>query len=303
MEVSVVIPVFNSEEALPELCRQLWDALDGREFEVILVNDGSADRSWEVIERLSREFGVVGVCLARNFGQDNAIMAGLGRAVGASVVIMDDDLQHSPYDIPLLLAEVERGADVCYADYSRHKRQAWWKNLGSHLNSKQAEYLIGKPGEIYLSPFKAIRRIVVDSVIQYEGPYPYVDGLIFRATSAVTQVHVEHRARDQGKSNYNLRRSLSVFFKHTTGFSVAPLRIASLIGLLSALFGFVLGTFYIYDYFTSEVMIEGWTTLVALLLFLGGMTLMSLGLIGEYLGRMYLTVNRRPQYVIRKVAR
>jgi glycosyltransferase involved in cell wall biosynthesis len=302
VNVSVVIPVYNSEEIIPELLTQIAAALKDEAYEIVLVNDGSADKSWETIESLiSVHRHVKGICLAKNFGQDNAIMCGLHYAVGEYVIIMDDDLQHSPKDIVGLIRKCEEGFDVCYADYSSGKRQSWWKNIGSFVNTKQAEVLLGKPRGTYLSPFKAIRRSVVESMLKYSGPFPYIDGLIFRSTSSITQVSVEHHDRFANQGNYNFRRSVSVFLSHLTGFSIIPLRIASLMGVLLTTAGLVLLGYYVKIYFDGEVMIEGWTTLVLLQLTLGGAILMSLGVIGEYVGRLYLLANNRPQFVVRKV--
>jgi len=304
MEISIVVPVYNSAMILVNLCQQISSALKDRDFEVILVNDGSSDESWSVIESISKKSEQVkGVCLNRNFGQDNAIMAGMHYAKGDYIVIMDDDLQHSPFDIVTLLHEAESGCDVCYADYSDRKRQSWWKNIGSILNSKQAEFLLEKPRNIYLSPFKIINRVVADSIISYKGPYPYLDGLIFRATTSIRQISVKHHERFHGAGNYNLRKSFSVFVKHATGFSVVPLRIATLCGLATAIAGVILASAYIYRYFVDDKPLEGWTTLVVLVLFMGGMILVSLGMIGEYLGRVYLSINQRPQFVVREITR
>ena len=254
MEVSVVIPVYNSELILPILCQQLKDALQSHLYEVILINDGSPDESWSVIERIcDNNEAFRGICLTRNFGQDNAIIAGLHHARGNFVVIMDDDLQHSPYDIGLLLRAGEAGSDVCYADYSHAKFQSWWKNLGSFLNAKQAEYLIAKPRDIYLSPFKSISRMVVDSILSYQGPYPYIDGLIFRSTTSIVQVPVKHHKRQQGLGNYNLKKSLSVFMKHATGFSVVPLRFASLCGVGASFISVFLAFYYIYQFLVDDM--------------------------------------------------
>ena len=300
IKVSIVIPVYNSKLILPKLLSVIREAMSGISFEVILTNDGSEDNSWEVIMSLGKEYQELrGVCLTQNYGQDSAIMAGLHYSKGEYVVILDDDLQHSPYDIPKLLEECESGFDVCYADYGRDKRQALWKNLGSFLNSKQAELLIGKPRDIYLSPFKMISRVVVDSMLEYQNSYPYIDGLIFRVTKSITQVPVEHHERYASTSNCNLRKSISVFFNHTTSFSIVPLRIASVIGFLITALGLILAVYYILSYFKGNT-VEGWTTLVLLLLTIGGAILMSLGVIGEYIGRIYLVANKRPQFVVRK---
>ena len=253
-KISLVIPVYNSELILPELIKQIAKALPGQHYEVVLVNDGSRDKSWEIMSRLSSEHSEVkSICLAKNFGQDNAIMCGLNYATGDFVVIMDDDLQHSPHDILKLKAKCEEGYDVCYADYSGDKLQAWWKNIGSSLNSKQAEIFLGKPREIYLSPFKMISRMVVDNVLNYRGPFPYVDGLIFRSTSSITQIPVEHHDRFASTSNYSLRKSISVFLKHLTGFSIVPLRLAALMGVIFALAGIGLSFYYIYSYFRGNI--------------------------------------------------
>ena len=301
MEVSVVIPVYNSASILKELSKQVNAELLHIDFELILVNDGSVDESWSVIEQIAKEFSTVkGISLAKNFGQDNAIMAGLGLSCGNYVVIMDDDLQHSPSDIPILLEKIKNDCDVCYADFGGDLHQSWWKNIGSMLNSKQAEFFIKKPKHIYLSPFKVVNRMVVDSLLEYKGTYPYIDGLIFQITNLVSQVQVKHFNRYSDTGNYNLRRSISVFIKHTTGFSIMPLRIASFFGLSLSILGFMLGVYYIYMYSMDGTTVEGWTSIIVLQLFIGGAILASLGIIGEFIGRSYLSINRKPQFIVRK---
>lgn len=299
-EISIVIPVYNSQDNLTELARQIQDALSAIPYELILVNDGSRDGSWDVITRLCNEYPqMIGVNLRKNSGQDNAIMAGLSYASGGYVVIMDDDIQHSPYDIPELYEACRQGYDVCYANFLK-KNQAWWKNLGSWFNGKIADILLDKPKHIYLSPFEIIRKDVVDEVLKYKGPYPYVQGLLLQITGNVTQITIPHHERYRGKSNFNFVRSLSVFLKLATSFSVYPLRIASLIGFLVASVGFVLAVFYLLEYFLTDHAVEGWLTLVLINLIIGGLVLASIGLIGEYMGRMYLSLNAKPQYTIKE---
>ena len=299
LRISIVIPVYNSGQILPKLLEIIHHAMAEFSFEVVLVNDGSADNSWVVIQSLSKNYSELrGICLTRNYGQDNAIMAGLNYCKGDYVVVMDDDLQHSPYDIPTLIEKCQEGYDVCYADYSDDKQQTSWKNAGSYLNNLQAELLLGKPKNIYLSPFKIINRVIVDAMIRYENSYPYIDGLILRGTNSITQISVKHHNRYASHSNYNLSKSISVFLKHMTGFSVLPLRIASVMGFILSLIGLMLTVYYISNYFQGNV-IEGWTTLVVLELTIGGAILMSLGVIGEYIGRLYLGANKRPQFVVR----
>lgn len=304
MEVSVVIPVYRSEENLTELVRQLSMALQNCSHEVILVNDASPDGSWtRIVELASRYEAIVGINLRMNSGQDNAIMAGLRAATAEYVVVMDDDLQHSPSDI-LSLRDACRAAraDVCYARFAE-KKQALWKNVGSWLNGRVADRMIGKPPALYLSPFKAIRQEIVKELIRYDGPFPYVDGLLFSVTKNVTQIPVEHHSRFRGTGNYSLVRSLRVAMRLATGFSVFPLRLVAFLGFVIAALGFGLGVYYVVQYFTAATIVQGWTTIVVLFLFVSGIILLSLGMIGEYLGRAYITINRRPQYTIGEIVR
>src|SRR4051812_7084878 len=234
-DLSVVIPVYRSEDCLPALVSAIEQALvsAGRTYEVVLVNDCSPDQSWKVIRALCRDHAnIIGVDLRRNFGQDNAILTGLRLARGRFVAIMDDDLQHDPADLPALLAKLEDGdaADVVYADF-RVKRQAAWKNLGSWFNGKVAEWVLDKPRGIYLSPYKVMRREVAELICRYDGPDPYVDGLLFQVTSRFAHVPVEHHDRHAGRGNYNLGRSIAVWARLATGFSVRPLRLVTWFGL------------------------------------------------------------------------
>jgi undecaprenyl-phosphate 4-deoxy-4-formamido-L-arabinose transferase len=303
VNISVVIPVYNSEDCLDELAKRLADVLDksGSTYEVVLVNDCSPDNSWEKITELCEIYDrIKGINLRRNFGQDSAIMAGLNYSSGESVVIMDDDLQHDPADIPLLLSGLEKGHDVCYARFNS-KKQSWFKNFGSWLNDKVANVILKKPKEIYLSPYKAIKREVVDEIVKYDGPYPYVDGLLFRVTRNITQVIVEHHERYAGEGNYNLRKSISVWLKLATNFSVLPLRIATFLGFISSGIGFILALFFIIQHFMVEVPI-GWASLIVVVLFLGGIQLVTIGIIGEYVGRLFLHHSKEPQFIVNEIA-
>ena len=269
--------------------------------ELILVNDKSKDKSWEKIVQLTeRNEHIKGVSLKKNSGQDNAIMAGLSLAVGEYVVIMDDDLQHSPYDIPKLYEKCKEGYDICYGLFT-NKRQSAWKNIGSQLNDYFAELFLKKPKGLYLSPFKMMHRAVVKEMLQYNGPFPYIDGIILSITSNITQLELVHQKRLLGKSNYSLFRSVSVFLKHVTGYSLYPLRIATIVGLLAASLSFLLGVYFVIDYLSNDAHVEGWITLVLLIVFFNGLILMCIGMIGEYVGRIYLTVTSKRQYVIDKL--
>ena len=303
LDVSIVVPVYRSEECVEELAYRLRDVLSAANmsFQIIMVNDCSPDGSWEKIVDVSRSVPqVVGVNLRKNAGQDNAIMAGLAQASGNAVVIMDDDLQHNPDDVVTLVQKVDEGYDVCYARFET-KRQAVWKNLGSWLNDKMANIVIGKSAGIYMSPFKAISGELAEEITKYDGPFPYVDGLIFRATSHITQVLVTHHDRFAGRSNYNLVRSIGVWLKVATGFSLAPLRIATYLGFSFSAVGLLLGLIFAIRRLVSDVAPTGWVSTIVAVLVLGGIQLGSMGIVGEYLGRVFLHLNRRPQFVLKEI--
>jgi len=303
LNVSVVIPVYNSEDCLDELAARLTEVLNdlGKTYEIVMVNDCSPDNSWRKITELCEKYGrIKGINLRKNFGQDSAIMAGLNHSYGESVIIMDDDLQHDPVDIPTLLDELEKGYDVCYARFSS-KRQSCFKNFGSWFNDKVANLILKKPKEIYLSPYKAVRREVADEIIKYDGPYPYVDGLLFRVTCNITQVITQHHERYAGKGNYNLQKSLRVWLKLVTNFSVFPLRIATFLGFLSSGLGFTLVVVFIIQILLGASPPKGWASLIISVLFLGGIQLISLGVVGEYVGRLFLHHSEQPQFAIKDI--
>jgi len=301
--ITVVIPVYKSEDCLNELVKRLTSVLNGfaKTYEIVLVNDCSPDNSWSKIVELCKVYDrLKGINLRRNFGQDCAIMAGLNNSSGEYVIIMDDDLQHDPKDIPTLLDGLERGYDVCYA-FFESKKQSWFKNLGSWFNGKVAEIVIKKPKEVYLSPYKAIRRGVIDEIIKYDGPYPYVDGLIFRVTRNITQVKAEHHERYAGHGNYNLVKSIRVWLRLATNFSVIPLRIATILGFVSSLFGFAFALYLIILHFVKKGGPLGWASLIVTVLFLGGVQLISIGVVGEYIGRLFLYNSKEPQFIVKYV--
>ncbi|MCR4822428.1 MAG: glycosyltransferase family 2 protein [Treponema sp.] len=298
-EISIVIPVYNSQGCVKELSRQIQDALSGISYEQIMVNDCSRDNSWEEITKVCAENkNIIGINLRKNGGQDSAILTGLNHASGKYVVIMDDDLQHSPYDIPRLYEEIKKGWDTVYANFES-KKQKLWKNLGSWFNGKISEISMQKPKGIYLSPFKIIDGNVVKEMIKFNNLFPYIDGLLFQVTRNITQIDIEHHKREIGKSNYNLIKSIKVFLRMFFGFSTAPLTLAFYAGTTAAMAGFFLALFYLWEYFTGKADVTGFTTLVILVLILGGMILLSLGVVGKYLGQVYLTVNNSPKFIIK----
>lgn len=299
-EISIVIPVYNSHECVAELSRQIKDALKGIDYEQIMVNDCSKDSSWDEIQKeASQNPNLLGINLRKNGGQDSAILTGLNYASGNWIIIMDDDLQHSPYDIPKLYEEAKKGFDVVYANFET-KKQKLWKNLGSWFNGKISEIAIQKPKEIYLSPFKIVSKGVVSEMIKFNNLFPYIDGLIFQVTRNIIQIDIEHHKRELGKSNYNLIKSIKVFFRMLFGFSTMPLNLASWTGFFSAAIGFALAIFYFVEFLLGKADVTGWTTIVILILILGGLILVALGIIGKYLGQVYLTVNNQPKFIVKE---
>lgn len=303
--LSVVIPVYRSESILRRLAEKLGEtlpALFGDSFEVILVNDCSPDGSREVLLSLARERSWWKVInLRKNAGQHNAIMAGLRVARGRQIVTMDDDLQHDPDDIPKLLAALAQGYDVCYAGFHA-KQHALWKKLGSAFNDRMAVYLLGKPPGLYLSPFRAMVSGIRDELIKFTGPNVYLDGLILTNTNSITSIKIDHHARADGQSGYSLRKSISLWLKMATSFSVLPLRLASLTGIAVSMLGFLLALGFVIQRFTINAMPVGWASLMVCMLIIGGIQLLALGTIGEYLGRTLRHINSTPQAVIESTA-
>jgi glycosyltransferase involved in cell wall biosynthesis len=304
MDVSIVIPVYNSEGFVAELTRRIVDAMARQqsvaEYEVILVNDCSRDGSWGKIEQACELFPAVrGVNLRTNTGQHNAIMAGLRAASGEVIVVMDDDLQHAPEDIPKLYAKILEGHDLCYAAF-RQPKHAAWKIIGSLFRDVTARGLLGVPRGIRISSFKAMSADIAREITRYEGPFPYVDGLALMTTRNIVNVQLEHHPRADGSSNYTLRESIFLWTKVAMNFSVLPLRFAAWLGLAFAGLGFLFAVFLIVQQLAFQrIPVPGWASLVVVILIVGGVQLLALGAIGEYLGRAYLHMTAKPQYVIK----
>lgn len=305
-KISYVIPCYRSEHTLPAVAGEItakMQTLPQYDYEVILVNDCSPDDTLGTIRRLvAADAHIQGVDLARNFGQHAALMAGFHQCSGDIVVCLDDDGQTPADEVDRLLQKLDEGCDVVYACYD-NKQQAGWRNLGSWVNSKMTEIMLGKPPQLVVNSYFAARRFVVEEMLRYEHCYPYVIGLVLRTTKNIGNVPVHHRAREEGRSGYTLGKLLGLWMNGFTSFSVKPLRIATYFGTLSALAGFLYLIFIIINHFTRHTAPLGWASTTALLLLLGGMILLVLGLIGEYVGRIYMCANAAPQYVAREYLR
>ncbi len=305
VDISIVVPVYRSEDCLPALEAAVNKAMRDADlsYELVLVNDASPDGSWKAICALAEKNPAVkGLNHRRNFGQDNAIMTGLRHVTGQAVVVMDDDLQHVPEEIPKLYAELtSSGADVVYANF-RRKQQAYWKNLGSWFNGKVAEWLIDKPAYLYVSPFKILRREIVELVTTFDGPYPYLDSLLFQVTNRFSSVDAEHRRRFAGSSTYTFGKSVQVWSRLAVSYSVKPLRLVSWMGVLifpigcfGAIFVILLRVLNPHQFSGA---VAGWASLMVTTLVLAGAQMLALGVIGEYVGRNYVNANRKPQAIV-----
>lgn len=305
-KISYVIPCYRSEHTLEQVVAEVtatMGTLPQYDYEVVLVNDCSPDGTLGVIRRLvAADSHVQGVDLARNFGQHAALMAGFHQCTGDVIVCLDDDGQTPANEVGKLLEQIDAGYDVVYARYD-NKRQAGWRNLGSWVNSKMTEIMLGKPPELVVNSYFAARRFVVDEMLRYEHCYPYVIGLVLRTTKNICNVPVHHRAREEGRSGYTLGKLLGLWMNGFTSFSVKPLRIATYFGTLSAAAGFLYLIYIVINHFTRHTAPLGWASTTALLLVLGGAILIVLGLIGEYVGRIYMCANAAPQYVAREYLR
>ena len=303
MLVSFVIPCYRSEITLPKVVEEINETMKGLisySYEIVLVNDSSPDNTWGTIKSLVKEYNnITGINFAKNFGQHGALMAGLREAKGDYVICLDDDGQTPACEVGKLLEKLDEGYDAVYASYAKKKHSAF-RNFGTFMNEKMAEKLLGKPKELFVSSYFGVKRFVVDDMIRYENAYPYVIGLVLRATRNIVNVPVNHRNREVGSSGYTFGKLLNLWINGFTAFSVKPLRIATGIGAICAAGGFIYGIYTIIKKFLVPDIPLGYSALMTALMFIGGMLMLMLGLIGEYVGRVYISMNNSPQYVIKE---
>ena len=301
--VSCVIPCYHSEETLPRAVEEIQHTFASRsdyDYEIILVNDNPPDETWQVIEEMVRKNPRIhGICFSRNFGQHAALMAGYRHVQGSIVVSLDDDGQNPPREMFRLIDAMDENHDLVYADYTS-KHHSRFRNLGSRLTNRMFTWMLGKPKELYLASYYAAKRFVIDEMVRCESPFPFVDGLALRSTTRYLNVPVDHLDRAAGKSGYTIPGLFRLWTNAFTSFSVKPLRIATFTGCLSSVSGVLLGLILILrKLILKDSVDEGWTSLMAMMLILSGIMMMMLGLVGEYVGRIFITMNRSPQYVIK----
>jgi undecaprenyl-phosphate 4-deoxy-4-formamido-L-arabinose transferase len=303
--LSIVVPVYRGAATIGRLVAALSALQPEGGLEVVLVNDGSPDNSAEVCAELVRAAGVPLTYLehARNYGEHNAVMTGLRHARGGYVITMDDDLQNPPEEVVRLYDHARTGNwDVVYTRYAV-KQHAGWRNLGSRFANAVADRLMDKPRGLYLSSFRCMSAFVVTAVTRYTGPYPYVDGLIMQVTQRIDSIEVRHLPRMEGSSNYTLRRLVRLWLNLATSFSLAPLRLAVFAGVALATAGGIGAIATIAEALITRATPSGWASTMTVILLVSGVQSMMLGIIGEYVGRTFLSANGKPQGTVRRMAR
>lgn len=298
MRVSTVIPCYYSEATIAKVVTMTKAEFDARgiEHEFILVNDGSTDGTFQEIEKLCQaDDHIVGIDLAKNVGQHAAIMAGLRQVSGDVVMVMDDDMQTHPSQCMALLDSLDQATDVVFASYPKQKTAAW-RRLGSAFTVWSMRVLTKRPKGIVSSSFFVMKRFVSDELIKYNGPYAYIQGLIFRTTWNIKNVEVKHFDREVGQSGYTLK-TLFKLWSTVLGFSLLPLRFVFFSGIAVGCAGFIAGIVLIIQRLLDSTMQMGWSSLMVTLLLCSGFIMVSIGLVGEYLGRLFMTANNTPQYV------
>jgi len=305
-KISFVIPCYHSAQTVGNVVRDIVDTVLVRsefQYEIILVNDNPPDDTWSVICEMCRNNpNIHGICFTKNFGQHAALMAGYRKVTGDIVVSLDDDGQNPPQEMFKLIDALNEKTDLVYAKYIQKKRSLF-RNFGSKVNDWMVQWLLNKPKELYLASYYAAKRFIIDEMVKCENPFPYIDGLALRSTSEYINVDIVHKERAAGNSGYSIAKLMGLWMNGLTSFSVKPLRIATFSGFCISLFGLVLAIIIIIQkLILKDAVSAGWPSIMTVVLILDGAIMIMLGLVGEYVGRIYVTMNKSPQYVIKDEA-
>ncbi len=301
--LSLVIPLYRSSGSVETLISRLEKLCVPGPWEVVLVDDGSPDDTVAQLRRRLRDSPLRGVLIrhGRNFGEHQAVLTGYRHARGRHVLNLDDDLQNPPEEgLRLWHKAVAEELDVVYGDY-RQKQHAGWRNLGSRFANRTANWLLDLPDRFYLSSFRCVAGVVAQQAADYRGPYPYIDGLLSLYTTAIGSLKVQHDRREAGDSGYNLRRLIRLWLNIFTSFSIMPLRLASLLGVVLALAGGLTLIVLVVESLLQGSQVQGWLSIISAILLFGGLQCLLIGMLGEYLGRIFLTVSGRPQSFVRSL--
>lgn len=301
MKISFVIPCYKSEKTIEKVVKEIISVVNSKndDYEIVMVSDSSPDGVYKVIRNLCEMNNKLkGIEFSKNFGQHSALMAAYSLCTGDVIVSVDDDGQIPIDETYLLIDKLSEGYDVVYAKYAEKKYNIF-RRLGSKINSWMMEWLINKPRTISVTSFFVAKKYIIDEILKYKNSYPFVMGLVFRTTNRIANVIVNHRNREEGKSGYTFKKLISLWMNGFTAFSVKPLRIATIVGCICALIGFIVGIVMVVRKIIDPSIAAGYTSLIAVTLFIGGLLMLMLGLIGEYIGRIYISINNSPQYVIR----
>lgn len=302
MKYSFVIPCYNSSKTIGKVVDEINNkmlAMKEDNYEIILVNDSSKDNTRDVIFNLANNSHITAISLAKNCGQHAACLAGYRASSGKYVISLDDDGQTPADEVDILLNKIIEGYDVVFARYPS-KKHSWFKNFGSKINDIMACQLINKPKDLYLSSYFVAKRFVIDTIVAYNNPYPYIGGLLLMTTNKLCNVDVHHRSREIGDSGYTFKKLISLWFNGFTSFSVKPLRISMFFGIIVALLGFILTIYSVIRKIQNPEIAQGWASTMSAITVIGGVILIVLGMIGEYIGRIYISINNFPQYVIKE---
>ena len=300
--VSIVIPVYNSEGVVGRTIDATNEAMRtaGVDYEIILVNDGSPDASWSIIRQAAEsDERVTAIDLLRNYGQHTALLCGLRIATGDYVATIDDDMQNPPGEIIALLNKAMDGHDAVFGRF-RVKQHAGYRRAGSRLIGMVNDRVFNKPKDLVLSNYRLLRRDVVDRMCAYRSTFPYIPGLAIMFATSPANEWVEHHPRPVGKSNYNLIRILSLVARILFNYSSYPLRLVTTLGMIVTVISFALGTFYLTRALITEISVPGWTTIVVLLSFFNGVSLLIMGMLGEYMVRLIRHTSAAEPYYVRE---
>lgn len=303
-KISFIIPCYGSEKTVGIVIKEIDEIVGPNnqyDYEVIAVNDHSPDNVWEVLKEIAKNNSKVKLInLAKNMNRPGALMAGMSKVTGDYIILMDDDGQCPMESLWKLIKPLEEGHDVSIAKYPTYKQSAF-KSFGTIVNRKMTEIIMEKPKDLSFTNFSAMQRYIVEEITKYKNPYPYMTGLLLRTTSDIVNVEMEERERITGNTNFTLKKMLNLWINGFTAFSVKPLRISTIIGVITATLGFLYGIYIIiHKLVVHTSVLQGYSSLMAVILFIGGIIMMMLGMIGEYIGRIYISINNSPQYVIKE---